>query len=140
MNVLYKERVPSGEEFMGLIDSAGWTGITDYGPLKLKDALLNSWHVVTAYEEDKPVGIGRILSDGIVQALICDLIVLPEYQGRGIGAGILKQLLQKCKDNEILLVQLFAARGKDGFYKKFGFEERPADSPGMRWVNRELEY
>lgn len=81
MTILYKELVPSGEDFIKLIESAGWTGITDKGPEKLGLALHNSWYVMTAYEEDKLVGVGRIISDGVFQAVICDLIVLAEYQG-----------------------------------------------------------
>ncbi|MGM1045905.1 MAG: hypothetical protein ACQEXX_07150 [Bacillota bacterium] len=42
MTILYKELVPSGEDFIKLIESAGWTGITDKGPEKLRVALQNS--------------------------------------------------------------------------------------------------
>nr|WP_245700196.1 GNAT family N-acetyltransferase [Paenibacillus glacialis] len=47
-----------------------------------------------------------MISDGIFQALICDLIVLPEYQGRGIGGVMLTQLLLHCEYEEIVMVQL----------------------------------
>ncbi|MGM1045906.1 MAG: GNAT family N-acetyltransferase [Bacillota bacterium] len=93
---------------------------------------------MSAYEEDKLVGIGRIISDGVFQAIICDLIVLTEYQGRGIGSKILKKLLYQCETNEILMVQLFAAKDKNTYYKKFGFEDRPDDAPGMRWQYRNI--
>ena len=35
------------------------------------------------------------------------------------------------------MVSLFAAQGKSGYYTRFGFEERPHDAPGMRWVKRD---
>lgn len=138
MSIVFKDSAPSGERFTKLIDSTGWKGITDKGAERLGSALRNSWYVVSAYEEDNLIGIGRVISDGVFQALLCDLIVLPDHQGRGIGSEILKRLLLQCKNNEILMVQLFAATDKNSYYKKFGFEDRPADAPGMRWIDRDI--
>lgn len=135
---MFKECMPSGESFIKLVDSTGWNGITDKGPERLAEALRNSWYVVSAFEEDELIAMGRVISDGVFQALICDLIVLPDYQGRGIGSEIMRQLLSKCYENDILMVQLFAAKDKHMYYKKFGFEARPDDAPGMRWVNRDI--
>ncbi len=137
MTLLLKEARPEGNRFIELIESTGWQGMTDLGPLKLEEALRNSWYVMTAYEQDLLVGMGRIISDGVLQAVICDLIVLSDHQGKGVGSAILRQLLSKCREHGIVMVQLFAAAGKSGFYEKFGFEERQGDAPGMRWVNRE---
>lgn len=135
---IYKEWIPSGESFIKLVDSTGWNGITDKGPERLGEALRNSWFVVSAFEEDELIAVGRVISDGVFQALICDLIVLPDHQGRGIGSEILRQLLMKCHENDILMVQLFAAKDKHLYYKQFGFEARPSDAPGMRWMNRDI--
>ncbi|WP_198022949.1 GNAT family N-acetyltransferase [Paenibacillus zanthoxyli] len=135
--VTYGEYIPTGEEFITLVESAGWHGVTEKGSEQLEKALRQSWLVVSSFEEDRLVGMGRVISDGIFQAFICDLIILPEYQGKGIGTGILNKLLKKCKEQDILMVQLFAAAHKSEFYKKFGFEERPDTAPGMRWVSRD---
>ncbi|AKG37768.1 GNAT family N-acetyltransferase [Paenibacillus durus] len=135
--VIYREYIPTGEEFIRLVESAGWQGITKKGSGQLEAALRQSWLVVSAFKEDRLVGMGRVISDGIFQAFICDLIILPDDQSKGIGTGILSRLLKKCKEQDILMVQLFAAAHKSGFYKKFGFEERPEAAPGMRWVSRD---
>ncbi|QWU14838.1 Acetyltransferase (GNAT) domain-containing protein [Paenibacillus sophorae] len=135
--VTYREYTPTGEEFITLVESAGWHGVKEKGSGQLGAALRQSWLVVSAFEEDRLVGMGRVISDGIFQAFICDLIILPDYQGKGIGSGILGRLLKKCKEQDILMVQLFAAAHKSGFYKKFGFEERPEAAPGMRWVSKD---
>ena len=60
-----------------------------------------------------------------------DLIVLPSYQGSGIGTRILDEITDKCRSLGIPDIQLFCARGKAGFYEKHGFARRPADGPGM---------
>lgn len=80
------------------------------------------------------VRFGRILSDGVYQTFICDLMVHPDYQNKGMGQAILNQLLEKCKASGIRWVQLSSARNKQNFYKKFGFQERPADAPGMQLI------
>ena len=81
----------------------------------------------------RSAGFGRIVSDGVVHALIADLIVLPAYQRRGIGSEILRRLLDQCRTHEIHTVQLFCASGKAGFYEKHGFVRRADDAPGMVW-------
>ena len=94
-------------------------------------ALDNSWYVITAYDNSELVGIGRVVSDGILYAMIYDMIVKPSHQGRGIGTDILQRLVEKCKVAGVREVQLFSARGKAPFYVKRGFVKRSEDGPGM---------
>jgi len=61
----------------------------------------------------------------------------PDYQGKGLGSKLLDRLVQKCKDNKIRDIQLFAARDKCEFYEKFGFEKRLPNAPGMQFKYRE---
>jgi len=137
--IAYDDRsMPAVMDYLTLVESTGWPGIAEKGPRKMSEALAGSWYIVCAYDGDRLVGSGRVVSDGAHQALICDLIVLPEYQGKGIGSEILTRLLKKCREHDITMVSLFAAQGKGGYYKRFGFEERPHDAPGMRWVKRDL--
>ena len=63
------------------------------------------------------------------------MIVLPEYQGQGIGRAILKDLVAKCKAHGIRDIQLFCATGKIRFYERYGFKARPDDAPGMEIKN-----
>jgi GNAT superfamily N-acetyltransferase len=97
----------------------------------LQEALKNSWHIVSVYTGDKLVASGRIVSDGVVQCYICEMIVLPEYQNQGLGRAVMEQLLSYCRGRGIRWIQLSSARGKAGFYEQFGFQERPAGAPGM---------
>lgn len=131
MKIDYRETLPDKKDFFHLYQSTGWNN-----PLsedELYEAISRSWYSISAYSDEELVGFGRIISDGIYQALLCDLIVLPKYQNRGIGKNILKMLLDKCQSNRMVMVFLFSAKGKTGFYRKFGFVERSADAPGMWW-------
>ena len=60
-----------------------------------KKAFENSHTVVFAFDDDKLIGFGRTISDGVYQAAIYDVAVLPEYQGKNIGATIVNGIL-KC--------------------------------------------
>lgn len=133
MEVSFIERKPKVEEYMLLIESTGWGGILEKGMIALSNSLENSWYCVSVYSNDNQIiGFGRVLSDGVLHALICDVIILPEYQQYGIGSKLLQKLTLKCKQENILMIQLFSAKDKYEFYEKHGFEKRPEHSPGMR--------
>jgi N-acetylglutamate synthase-like GNAT family acetyltransferase len=139
MIICYEDsNLPLEQDYYELINSTGWLGIVEKGKQEIIKAISNSWYLICAYEGNKLVGSGRVLSDGVYQAFICDLIVLPGYQGKGVGKEILLKLLKRCNEQDILMVSLFAAKEKSNYYKKFGFEDRPQDSPGMRWMNRDI--
>lgn len=89
--------------------------------------------MVSAYQDDKLIGFGRIICDGIVHALILDLIVHPDFQNQGIGGLILEKLIKKCQYHQIRDIQLFCAKGYAGFYEKHGFKKRNEDAPGMEY-------
>jgi N-acetylglutamate synthase-like GNAT family acetyltransferase len=72
-----------------------------------------------------------MICDGVVHALILDLIVHPDYQNKGLGKRILNKLVDKCRQHRIRDIQLFSVKGKAGFYHKCGFKERPEGAPGM---------
>jgi ribosomal protein S18 acetylase RimI-like enzyme len=87
-------------------------------PDKLRRACENSYLVCFAYDGDRLVGMGRALSDGEYQAAIYDLVVLPEYQGLGIGRQIMESIHRRLPVKTIIL---YAVPGKEPFYKKLGY-------------------
>jgi GNAT superfamily N-acetyltransferase len=78
--------------------------------------------------------MARVISDGAYIAYIADVLVLPEYQGRGIGRELMNRVMLYIKGNAVagekVYVNLMAAKGKEGFYKRFGFIERPSEQHG----------
>jgi len=128
----YRTVPPDKTEFFRLFETTGWNGEYRLNPEQVHEAVLASWHTVSAYDGARLVGFGRMICDGIVHALILDMIVLPEYRGRGIGTGILTRLVECCREVGIRDIQLFSAKGKAGFYEKNGFSRRSDDAPGMQ--------
>ena len=97
-------------------------------------ALHSSWYLLGAYDGERLVGFGRLVGDEVLHAMIYEMIVLPGYQGQGIGGQILEKLVGKCQEAGVRDIQLFCATRKQAFYEKRRFVARPEDAPGMQYV------
>ncbi|RXZ80382.1 N-acetyltransferase [Paenibacillaceae bacterium] len=128
MELTYRTDIPHKEDYYYLFQSTGWNAEEVWSMNTLFEAIQNSWYIVTVYDGEKLVASGRLVSDGHVQCFICEMMVLPDYQKKGIGQEIMTQLLNHCKTNNIRWVQLSCASGKKAFYEKYGFRERAADT------------
>ncbi len=135
MEIIYSTGLPPKDQYFSLFETTGWNEKYQLTPDELTQAVSNSQFTVTAYDGNRLVGFGRLVSDGILHAMIYEMIVRPDYQRKGIGAEILKMLIDKCKEKNIRDIQLFCAKGKRAFYEKYGFEARPDDAPGMQYKN-----
>ncbi len=90
-----------------------WPG--DYDCDRTQEALSRTLNI-TAYDRKKLVGCLRILSDGCYFGTITELLVLPDYQHRGIGS----RLLQLAKENTPTMLYFGAQPGMEAFYEKNG--------------------
>jgi len=69
----------------------------------------------------RTIGMGRVISDGISDGYIQDLVVLPEFRGLGAGKMIVVSLLRYCITRQITWIALIAEPGTDEFYTHLGF-------------------
>lgn len=98
--------------------------IAPFGDKRAEDiekAFKNSMFKCFIFEQDKLIGVGRALADGIDCSYICDVAVHPEYQGTGLGRAIITKLLDFSEGHKKII--LYACPGKEGFYNKFGFKQ-----------------
>ncbi len=133
MSIEYRNQMPTREQFSRLFETTGWNSGYQATPEELIKAVANSQFVEAAYDAENLVGFGRVVTDGVLHAMIYDLIVHPSYQGHGIGTQILVTLISNCHEINIRDVQLFCATGKRAFYERRGFQARPEDAPGMQY-------
>ncbi len=123
--ILIKENVNSAEEFNYLYDAVGWGS---YDKKVSEIALANTMYSVSVYDDDKIIGYGRLIGDGICFMYIHDVMVEPKYQNQKIGSRIMNKLLEKINhiklENPYVRVYLGASKGKEKFYEKFGFITR----------------
>ena len=121
-------------EYLELRKAVGWKTLTER---QAELALENCIYCISAYKDGKLIGMGRIVGDGAVICYIQDLIVLPEYQGLGVGSALMKYLKKYVTslsaDGEEMMLALMCAKGREEFYLKNGFTSRPTENlgPGM---------
>lgn len=108
------------EEILNLYKSVGWLNYTS-NPAMLKNAYKNSLKILGAYDADKLVGIIRVVGDGYSIVYIQDMIVLPEYQRKGIGTLLLEKILFEYKNVYQKVLMTDNTEKTVRFYKSAGF-------------------
>ena len=88
-------------------------------PELLRIAFSNSMFKRFAFDDGKLVAAGRVLSDGVDVAYLCDVALLPSHQRQGLGKRIVSDLLDRVRDHKKVI--LYAAPGKENFYATLGF-------------------
>ena len=127
---------PTAEEFVALRVKAGMTPRDMEGA---KIGLLNSNYMVTVRDGDLLVGMGRIIGDGATTFQITDMVVHPNYQGKGLGKKMMGELISWLEENATpnAYVSLIADGDAKYLYKQFGFEDVVPYSIGMqRFIKR----
>ena len=128
------DNVLRAEDFIRLKTAVG---MMDRPLGQVEKALQNGLFHVSAICDGKTVGMGRLVGDGAMYWYLQDIIVLPEYQGKGIGKSIVNRLLKHIKSTAIMgtkiEVGLTSVKGKEPFYEKLGFS---VGATGMRlWID-----
>jgi len=133
--IKYIEQTPSADEFNNLTNSVGW-GIREKNIIE--EALKNTLYSLCIYDNDRLIGYGRIIGDKTIFLYIQDIMVIPEYQSKHIGTGIMNNLLNQInqykKINPDIRTYLGASKGKESFYEKFGFISRPNEELGSGMI------
>lgn len=129
-------------DYQVLHDAVGWKILNN----KIVKAALKKSHIVlSAYEDDKIVGMVRLVSDLNTHGLLTDMIVLPSYQGRGIGKALIDELNKKVQEmvnkKDQFLLELVPTKGNEGFYIKCGFKVDSSSLLGAyRWYKNQNIY
>jgi ribosomal protein S18 acetylase RimI-like enzyme len=121
------------ETIADLYRAGGWWN-ERWDPAHLAALIAGSFAfaVVVDRATGRAVGMGRVISDGVSDGYIQDLVVLPGYRGRGIGTMILSALLDHCTAKGVAWVALVAEPGTEPFYTAIGFRKMEGHIP-MRW-------
>lgn len=129
-----KDREIDLYELEELCDAVGWSR----RPLrKVKKAIQHSFVVVTMWEQRgnyrRLIGFSRATSDHAFNATIWDVVVHPEFQGKGLGKALMKQIIKELRNEDISNITLFADPHVVNFYRSLGFMPDPEGIKGMFW-------
>ncbi|UYX54691.1 GNAT family N-acetyltransferase [Bacillus thuringiensis] len=107
-------------ELLALYESLGWNSLK-LTVNELEQMCKQSWYAIYAFKEQQLIGMGRVISDGVITGIICGVCVLPKYQSGGIGEEIVKRLIQHCEQNKVI-PQLMCVENLQSYYESIGFE------------------
>ena len=117
----------SAEDFIFL-----WESVWDEAPSidQVKLAMENTLFRVSVFDNEKLIAMARVIGDKGLDYYIKDVVVIPEYQGKGVGRILIDELIKYINDNGIkgteIFVELCAMPDVIPFYEKFGFESNEA--------------
>ena len=130
MALQYTDKM-TGEEYNELRLSVEFQSITEG---QAQRGLEHTTFLTAVRDGDRIVAMGRMLFDFGYTAYLGDIIVRPEYQKQGIGKRIVENLIDRTMDSayegEWIMFILVAARNKEAFYEKLGFQRRPNEISG----------
>jgi ribosomal protein S18 acetylase RimI-like enzyme len=121
-------------ELEELCDAVGWAR----RPLrKVKKAIEHSFLVVSMWEQRgerrRLIGFSRATSDHAFNATIWDVVIHPNFQGKGLGKALMQHMIKKLRSEDISNITLFADPHVVDFYRTLGFMPDPEGIKGMFW-------
>lgn len=121
-------------ELEELCNAVGWSR----RPLrKVKKAIQHSFLVVSMWQmrgsRRRLIGFARATSDHAFNATLWDVVVHPDFQGKGLGKALMKYIIKKLRSEDISNITLFADPHVVDFYRSLGFISDPEGIKGMFW-------
>lgn len=126
----FVERPPTVEEYQQLRAAVDWEEVEREAAARGLD---NALYSLCLLHQGRVIGCGRIVGDGGIYFYIQDVVVLPEFQGRGFGVMIMDRIMAYIDEHagRNSFIGLMAAEGVESFYHRYGFKARPEGRPGM---------
>lgn len=107
----------SAKDLSDLREAVGWNRMEK----EYANPLMTSYYHIAVYEKDEMVGYIDCVSNGVTDAYIQDLMVRPDYQGKGLGTDLMNQMIMYLKEKHIYIISVVFEEGLKPFYDKFGF-------------------
>ena len=109
------------EEYIYLRNKVSWKEL-DLN--QIEAAISQNKYLVTLRNDNDILGMIRCISDSSHLFLLCDCIVNPDYQGKGLGRVLVETIINKINEdykNQYKRIYIMSLKGKEGFYKALGF-------------------
>ena len=125
-------------EFLEMLESVGWK---TFSLEQVERALKNTMYMVKVSVNGILAGIGRVVGDYSTVCILTNICVKPEFQHKGIGSTIVRELKHliesNIKDGEKIQIELTPTAGNEKFYEKEGFKYNPEKITGMYlWIKK----
>ena len=121
------------EAIAGMLKRSYWASGR---PRERTERALRNSLVFGLYDGDKQIGMARVVSDYAVFAYLCDVFILEEYRGEGLGKWLMETVFRH-PDLQGLRRWTLTTRDAHGLYRQYGFD--PMASPES-WMERFSPY
>jgi N-acetylglutamate synthase-like GNAT family acetyltransferase len=119
MNIIYKsDLIPSTDQVIELYNNAGLPRPT-MDEQRMQKMFENSTLIITAWSDDRLVGVCRSITDWVWCCYLADLAVCPNYKKLGIGKKMIALTRQKVGEQSMIL--LLSVPTAMEYYPKVGF-------------------
>jgi len=105
------------EKVASLRESVGW----DNRLAQLKETIGSTYLIIACFHDVNLVGFVDVISDGVDDALIRNLMVHPDYCGKGIALNLLKYTAERLSEDRIKTVNVLFEPELADLYQKAGF-------------------
>lgn len=112
----YNEKTPANA-LADLRESVGWNRMES----AYRNPIIASYYHISVYTSEKLIGYIDCVSNGVTDAYIQDLMVHPDYQGKGLGTELMNQMIAYLKGKHIFMISVVYEESLKPFYAKFGF-------------------
>lgn len=125
-------------DFVNLRKILGWKEIRLE---QVQKALDNTMCKVSVKIDNRIIALGRLVGDYTCKGVLSDILVHPDYQGRGIGkivvTTLLKMVQDSLKEDDVFQIEAAPTYGNRGFYVKCGFKYKPQNQDGVYvWIKK----
>lgn len=126
------------DDFINIRNNLEWKSL----PYDLINRAINGSMInISVYDNDKCVGVGRIVGDNVLKGMLTDIMVLKEYQNKGIGklivTSLINELSSQIKDGECFQLEASPTANNREFYIKCGLKYKPENQDGVYlWIRK----
>ena len=121
------------EEVTALYQANQWSAVRE--PTKLYQALVHSHSLITAWDDDRLIGLSNAISDSYLVVYYPHLLIHPAYQKKGVGKMIMKRM--RGKYGHFHMQILTADEKAVGFYESMGFVQAGRTKPMWIYLGNE---
>lgn len=90
----------------------------------IRRAFAGSFLAAGVFDGPQLIGMGRVLSDGVSDAYIQDVVIHTDFRGQGLGGALVRFLVSETRKHGVDWIALVGEPGTERFYSSLGFEKK----------------
>lgn len=137
MNYIVKYNI-NQDDFINIRENLNWKKLPyDLIQKALEGSMIN----VSIFDNDKCIGVGRIVGDKALKGMLTDIMVIKEYQNKGVGklivTTLINELNKQIKKGNSFQLEASPTSNNREFYIKCGLKYKPENQDGVYlWIRK----